>query len=94
MRRGALPELATKLHEEAPPKGEIVVLVAPPSANQDGPLSEANIDAKLREALRTLSVKDAASVVAGQTGQKRRKIYARAIELAAGEAGETTRKTE
>ncbi len=85
VRRGALPELAAQLQDEAPPKGEIVVLVAPPLANADAGLSDAALDAKLREALRTLSVKDAASVVAGETGQKRRKIYARAIAIAAGE---------
>jgi 16S rRNA (cytidine1402-2'-O)-methyltransferase len=86
VRRGALPELAEALGREEPPKGEIVVLVAPPGENEEARSSDEAIDAKLQEALRTLSVKDAASVIAAETGQKRRKVYARAIALAA--AGE------
>ncbi len=85
VRRGSLPDLANALAAEEPPKGEIVVLVAPPAENDGSDLSEAAIDAKLQEALRTLSVKDAASVVAAASGQKRRKVYARAIALAAGD---------
>ena len=90
VRRGELPELAAALASEAPPKGEIVVLVAPPGENEEAGSSDAAVDAKLREALRTLSVKDAASVVAGESGQKRRKVYARAIALAAGEKTDGT----
>jgi hypothetical protein len=37
-----------------------------------------------------LSVKDAASVVAAESGQKRRKVYARAIALAAGDKANDT----
>jgi 16S rRNA (cytidine1402-2'-O)-methyltransferase len=92
VRRGTLPELADALASEAPPKGEIVVLVAPPAENEEAGLGDAAIDAKLEEALRTLSVKDAASVVAAESGQKRRKVYARAITLAA--AGEKASDSE
>ena len=41
------------------------------------------LDAKIAEALKSLSVKDAAAVVSAETGQPRRKVYARAVELAA-----------
>jgi 16S rRNA (cytidine1402-2'-O)-methyltransferase len=92
VRRGTLPELADALASEAQPKGEIVVLVAPPAENEEAGLGDAAIDAKLEEALRTLSVKDAASVVAAESGQKRRKVYARAITLAA--AGEKASDSE
>jgi 16S rRNA (cytidine1402-2'-O)-methyltransferase len=85
VRRGSLPELAHALADEEPPKGEIVVLVAPPAENEAPVISDAAIDAKLQRALRTLSVKDAASVVAAESGEKRRKVYARAVALAAGE---------
>jgi 16S rRNA (cytidine1402-2'-O)-methyltransferase len=83
VRRGTLAELAAALASEEPPKGEIVVLVAPPTENGESGLDDAAVDAKLQEALRTLSVKDAASVVAAESGQKRRKVYGRAIALAA-----------
>jgi 16S rRNA (cytidine1402-2'-O)-methyltransferase len=82
VRRAPLPELAATLASEDPPKGEIVLLVGPPQegASQAG---VDDLDARLRRAMETLSVKDAASVVAGETGQPRRKVYARAVELAA-----------
>ncbi len=82
VRRAPLPELAAALAADGPPKGEIVVLVGPPGA-QASAASEAELDAKLATALETLSVKDAAAVVSAATGQPRRKVYARAVELAA-----------
>lgn len=87
VKRGSLPQLAEALAAGEPLRGEIVILVGPP---QDGvaALDDATLDAKLRAALETLSVKDAASVVAGETGQPRRKVYARAVELAARTARE------
>ena len=82
MRRGSLGDLAAALAAEGPPRGEIVLLVAPP---QEGVavMSAEDLDAKLRKALATLSVKDAASVVAAETGQPRRQVYARAVEIMA-----------
>jgi 16S rRNA (cytidine1402-2'-O)-methyltransferase len=82
VRRGHVRELADQLAQEDPPKGEIVLLVGPPADEAQG-LSEADLDARLDEALNTLSVKDAASVVAAHTGHNRRLVYARAIERAA-----------
>jgi 16S rRNA (cytidine1402-2'-O)-methyltransferase len=82
VRRAALPDLAAALAAEEPPKGEIVLLVGPPEAGAAA-VGIDDLDARLRKAMETLSVKDAASVVAGETGQPRRKVYARAVELAA-----------
>lgn len=82
VRRGTLPELAASLSQETPPKGEIVVLVGPPGA-QELSESQESLDARLGKALETHSVKDAAAVVSAETGQPRRKIYARALELSA-----------
>ena len=81
VRRGSLGQLAAELAAEEPPRGEIVVLVAPPGAREAAPTTD--VDAQLEIALRRHSVKDAASLVAAQTGQPRRKVYARAIELGA-----------
>ncbi|MGB5086824.1 MAG: 16S rRNA (cytidine(1402)-2'-O)-methyltransferase [Methylocystis silviterrae] len=83
VRRGTLDELAAALAEEEPPKGEIVLLVAPPGADA-AQTAAADLDAKIEEALTAHSVKDAASVVSAATGQPRRQVYARALELAAG----------
>ncbi|MBV9393237.1 MAG: 16S rRNA (cytidine(1402)-2'-O)-methyltransferase [Methylobacteriaceae bacterium] len=94
VRRGALLELAGALADEGPPKGEIVVLVAPPAESVDTSIGEAALDAKLQQAMRTLSVKDAATVVAAESGQKRRKVYARAIALAAADDNDTDTEKE
>lgn len=84
VRRGSLATLAAQLAAEDPPKGEIVLLVAPPGDEEV--IDDADIDARLEVALRTYSVKDAAALVAAETGQPRRKVYARAIELGAAQA--------
>ena len=78
----SLADLAAALAAEGPPRGEIVLLVAPPGEGLTA-LSAEDLDAKLRKALATLSVKDAASVVAAETGQPRRQVYARAVEIMA-----------
>lgn len=66
-------------YADAPPKGEIVVIVAPPGEAE--PPSEADADALLRDALERLSVGRAASEVAKATGLPRRDLYARAMAL-------------
>ena len=83
VRRGPLDTLAATLAAEETPKGEIVLLIAPPEAGA-AEQSEADLDARLMEALAAYSVKDAASVVAAATGQPRRQVYARALQLTAG----------
>ena len=85
--RGTLDELAARLVDAEPLRGEIVVLVGPPATDSPA-LDGALLDERLRAALRTLSVKDAAAVVSAASGQPRRKVYARAIEIAAGDGGD------
>jgi 16S rRNA (cytidine1402-2'-O)-methyltransferase len=80
-RRGPLDQLAEEFGREAPPKGEIVVLVGPPAPEPE--VSEEQIDALLTAALETQSVRDAASAVAAETGASRRLVYARALALSA-----------
>ena len=82
VRRGSLADLATALANEPAPKGEIVLLVAPPST-EVAVLDAADLDRKISKALETLSVKEAATIISAETGQPRRKVYARAIELSA-----------
>lgn len=84
VRRGTLTELSTAFASEPPPKGEIVVLVSPPE-EEEQVHSQDEIDSRIGKALETLSVKDAATVVSAETGQPRRKVYARALELASRE---------
>jgi 16S rRNA (cytidine1402-2'-O)-methyltransferase len=81
IRRGPLGRLAAHYAAAAVPKGEIVVVVAPPTASTPRLSSEA-LDAQLKAALRTQSVKDAAEAIAAATGMKRRDVYQRALALA------------
>ncbi|MDB5593770.1 MAG: rsmI [Hyphomicrobiales bacterium] len=82
VRRGSLPDLAAALIAEGPPRGEIVLLVGPPG-EIDPEAGVADLDSRLRAAMSRHSLKDAASVVAAESGIPRRRVYARAIELAA-----------
>jgi 16S rRNA (cytidine1402-2'-O)-methyltransferase len=91
VRRGSLATLAAHYagHEA---RGEVVVLVspAPASAEADAGTLAGQLDERLTDALTTLSVKDAATVVAADLGLPRREVYARAVRLAAtrGEGGD------
>ncbi|MBI4275039.1 MAG: 16S rRNA (cytidine(1402)-2'-O)-methyltransferase [Rhizobiales bacterium] len=79
VRRGMLSDLVARYTNAAAPKGEIVVIVAPPRF--DTRLDAGDIDTLLRAALVRLSLKDAVAEVANVTGQPRRMIYQRALEL-------------
>ena len=72
---GALAQLAAR-YAEAPPKGEIVIVVAPPGEAEA--VGEAEIDAALREALETLSPSRAAAEIARRLGVPRKLAYERA----------------
>jgi 16S rRNA (cytidine1402-2'-O)-methyltransferase len=75
---GSLAELAGRF-SEAPPKGEIVIVVAPPrKAETPG---EEDIDAALKEALTRLSPSRASAEVAERLGVPKREVYARAQTL-------------
>lgn len=81
VRRGRLSDLAAQYAAEPTPKGEVVVVIAPPGEEQQGTTDE-DIDAALRRALSEgLSVRDAAQTVAVATGRPRREVYARALAL-------------
>jgi 16S rRNA (cytidine1402-2'-O)-methyltransferase len=76
VRRGRLSALGAHYAAHAA-RGEITVLVGPPE--QDDP---EDMDGRLRAALATQSVKDAAALVATATGLPRKLVYGRALELA------------
>lgn len=75
---GTLSELSAR-YADAPPKGEIVVIVGPPG--EAPPASAEDADAALREALTRLPVSKAAGEVAKKLGLDRRTLYDRANEL-------------
>jgi 16S rRNA (cytidine1402-2'-O)-methyltransferase len=79
VRRGSLSELARQFAAEPPPKGELVLVIAPPG---EAEAAHDDLDARIEAALAKHSIKDAAAIVAGETGLPRRKVYARALEIA------------
>ncbi|WP_321393422.1 16S rRNA (cytidine(1402)-2'-O)-methyltransferase [Emcibacter sp.] len=79
VRQGPVDQLIAH-YEQAPlPKGEIVLVVGPPTISE---ASDVDVDEALVQALRSLSVKEAVAAVTGATGRKRKEVYARALELA------------
>jgi len=82
VRRGTLRELAGQFAAEGPPKGEIVVLIGAPAEDAAPAQADAGLDARLRDALERHSLKDAAALVADETGRPKRVVYARALALA------------
>jgi 16S rRNA (cytidine1402-2'-O)-methyltransferase len=79
-RRGALDDLAAHYAKSGEVKGEIVIVVAPPSATAVSAGPEV-LDARLKEELTRHPVKDAAAIVAAALGMPRREVYARALTL-------------
>jgi 16S rRNA (cytidine1402-2'-O)-methyltransferase len=77
VRRADLATLTRDYAESRETRGEIVIVVAPPQ-EQAG---EVDVDALLRSALARVSLKDAVGEVALATGQPRRAVYQRALEL-------------
>lgn len=77
VRRGTLGEVEDVL-DDMPIKGECVVVIER-GTPQSG---EADLDTALSDALRDMSVKDAAAQVSADLGIPRRAVYQRALELA------------
>jgi 16S rRNA (cytidine1402-2'-O)-methyltransferase len=76
---GTLSELANR-YSDAPPRGEIVIIVAPPP--RPAPATSDDLDAALDEALARLSPSRAAAEVAERLRLPRKQVYARALEKA------------
>jgi len=74
---GMLRQLAER-YADAPPKGEIVIVVAPPG--EAATASDDDLDTALDEALTRLSPSRAAAEVAEQLNIPRKRAYARALE--------------
>jgi len=77
IREARLSELAAH-YSQAPPKGEIVVIVHPPEEKRVG---EDELDAFLEKALGAMSVRDAVAAAAETLGISRRQAYERALQM-------------
>jgi 16S rRNA (cytidine1402-2'-O)-methyltransferase len=79
VRRADLATLARDYADRDAPRGEIVIVIGPPTQAQPQPEV---IDRMLRDALDRTSVKDAVAEVARLSGMPRRDVYRRALVLA------------
>jgi 16S rRNA (cytidine1402-2'-O)-methyltransferase len=73
--RGKVSYLADLFTRE-PPRGEITLLIGPPETDDPE-----DLDGRLRAALATQTVKDAAALVSTATGLPRKVVYARALQI-------------
>lgn len=83
-KRGTLEDLVRYYNESGEPKGEIVLVIAPPVAES---ASDSDIESKLTLLLSSHGVKEAASIVAEETGRPRKEIYSLALSLLGKHAG-------
>lgn len=80
-RRDTLDQLAAHYAEADTPRGEVVICVGPPDADTDAVADADVLNARLVEALKGMSVRDAAAQIAVETGLSKKDVYARALEL-------------
>jgi 16S rRNA (cytidine1402-2'-O)-methyltransferase len=78
--RGKLDQLAAELAQAETPKGELVVVVAPPSADE-AEASDEKIVGALSEALKTESFRDAVRNVTEHLNVKRSRVYELGLAL-------------
>ena len=77
-RRDSLSELIAHYQQHGEPKGEVVIVVGPPLVAHE---TTESIEAKLRLLLSSHSVKEAAAILAEETGRPRKEIYSLALKL-------------
>lgn len=80
VRRGKLSQLIEQVQTDGPPKGEIVLVIGENKAADEKAVAE-TIEAQLLDALRNLSVRDAAEMVSVATGKPKKAIYMLALKL-------------
>ena len=76
--RGTFTELLENYRENGFPKGEIVIVVAPPEPKSP---SAGEIENLLESALKTMTVKEAIASVVAQTGKSKKAVYQMALDM-------------
>ena len=78
--RGTLGELAERFAEGA--RGEITIVIRGASGSAVEAVGAADLDTRIREAMAAgESSRELAARIAGESGESRRRIYNRAVEL-------------
>lgn len=82
--RGELTAVSSRYEEAGPPKGEVVVVIAPnPAGKSDASKVEHDTSKILTLALEHMSVKSASAFVAEITSARKKDIYQQALKLSA-----------
>ena len=82
VRRDGLCALRDHYRSAGPPKGEVVVVIAPPLPETEGAAhGQDRLDIHLQQALAQFSLKEAVAQVAADCGLPRKQVYARALAL-------------
>lgn len=79
-RRGPLGQLATAFADEAPPKGEVTIVVGPPQSDE---IRDVDVERAVRDGLSRQSLARTVTEVATATGRPRRAVYQIALALKA-----------
>ena len=79
VRRGSLAVLAEHYRLSGAPRGEVVIVVGP--SEPASPISDSDIEGRLRVLLAGHSLRDAVARLAAETGIARRTLYERALAL-------------
>lgn len=79
-RQGSLAALAEQAAAAGPPRGELVIVIAPPGPDEQA-VDDAVVDGALIEALRGAKPRQAAAAVAAATGRSANELYRRALAL-------------
>ncbi len=78
VRKGTAAELIAHYEEQGLPKGEIVLVIAPPDEVR---FTESDLEARLKVALKSMRTKEAAAQVAKDTGVSKTTLYEMALKL-------------
>lgn len=78
-KRAKLSELFEYIAENGAPKGEVVIVIAPPETKSE--TTTATIEAQIEELLKSHSAKDTAAIITEQTGKPRKEIYALVLKF-------------
>lgn len=80
VRRGRVSALYEQVKKDGAPKGEIVLVIGE-NRKEESAANAETIESQLKEALRTMTVRDAAEVVSVATGKPKKAIYTLALKL-------------
>ena len=76
--RGTLTQLCDHYHKNGLPKGECVIITAPAEPKK---ISVEDIQDRLKEALKTMSIKEASGIIAQTAGRSKKEVYQLALEI-------------